>query len=98
MSKLQDTIYKSLPHFAQNTLVTLFDFLQYRKRHSGRYRYWTDYFRNARSLPLDALKKEQAQLLEKFLTHAQMHSPYYQGMLQHRNFSGDNLFRSYAKI
>lgn len=97
MSKFQDKLYKLLPGFAQNGLVTLFDYLQYRKRHGGRYHYWYAYFKKAQSLPLVELKKLQEERLIDFVQFARANSPYYRDLLKDLD-TGKSMTDWYKKI
>lgn len=98
MSKFQDKVYKKLPGFAQDGLVTLFDILAYRKRHGGRYKYWYDYLRNAWSLPLEQIKDLQKERLVEFLRFAREHSAYYRGIIGTGDITRENVFDVYARI
>ncbi|WP_143306088.1 phenylacetate--CoA ligase family protein [Chitinophaga vietnamensis] len=81
MSK-QENIYKALPNFLQNGLVTLFDYLQYRKRHGGNYKKWYAWYFHARGLSPEALKARQWKLLQETVQDAREKSPYYKKILQ----------------
>lgn len=74
---LQDKIYKQSPHLLQNMLVTLFDVLQYRKRHGGKYKYWREFHKKNHALSLQALKIQQLELLREFLAFSIKNAPYY---------------------
>jgi phenylacetate-CoA ligase len=72
-----EKIYKSLPNFLQNTLVTLYDWIQYRKRHGGRYIYWYNYFGQAKKSSREELLARQYRMLHEFIMFAIAEAPYY---------------------
>lgn len=78
---LQDKIYKHAPNFLQNILVTLFDVLQYRTRHGGRYKYWQQFYKKNRGLSLKQLQDQQLELLRDFLEFSVENSPYYRRII-----------------
>lgn len=78
---MQEKIYKLLPHFLQNTLVTLFDYLQYRKRHGGHYKEFFHQFTHSKFLSLQELKSIQKEKLVQFLQFAKTNSEYYSKLL-----------------
>lgn len=78
----QDKIYSYSPHFIQNALVTLFDFLKYRKRHSKRYYSYKKFFKNHEFSDFEVLSNLQKVELIKFLKYCKTYSPYYKNVLK----------------
>jgi phenylacetate-CoA ligase len=74
---MTEKIYQRLPAVFQNGLVTLFDVLQYRKRHSGNYTNWFKYYESSRNQDLPALQKDQMEKLFAFVNFAARESAYY---------------------
>lgn len=76
-------ILKHTPVFIQNLAISLYNTLLYRKRHSGRYRYYREYFSVFDHASGERLETEQAKRLQETLEHAVAESTYY-GSLKHR--------------
>lgn len=74
---MTEKIYQRLPAVFQNGLVTLFDVLQYRKRHSGNYSRWMEYYEAARKFDLPKLQRFQLEKLFAFVNFAARESVYY---------------------
>jgi phenylacetate-CoA ligase len=77
MSLAQEKIYKRMPFWIKNALVTIYDRTQYKKRHSGSYKAWMEYHKKARNFSLAQLQEEQSVQLFEFLNFAKDNSPYY---------------------
>lgn len=78
---MKENIYKILPHFLQNTLVTLFNVLAYRKRYGGDYKKFRKEKLQNRGLSLAELKAYQAQRYKHLIDFAIKNSAYYQKTL-----------------
>src|SRR5690554_1154715 len=78
---MKEKIYKILPHFLQNTLVTLFNVLAYRKRYGGDYKKFRKEKLQNRGLSLTELKAYQAQRYKHLIDFAIKNSAYYQKTL-----------------
>lgn len=74
---MKDQLYKILPNFMQNLMVTIFNFIAYRKRYGGEYRNFRKKFLKNRRLSLPELKKNQESEFEKLLTFAINNTNYY---------------------
>lgn len=72
-----DKIYQHLPNFIQNWLISLFNFLAYRKRYGGNYRKYRKLYKENRSLSYDELITIQEKNLQNFLVHSFNNSSYY---------------------
>src|SRR5690606_14991289 len=77
----KEKLYKILPHFLQNTLVTLFNVLAYRKRYGGDYKKFRKEKLQNRGLSLTELKAYQAQRYKHLIDFAIKNSAYYQKTL-----------------
>ncbi len=75
---MKEKIYLFLPHFIQNLLITLFDYLAYRKRHGGVYNRYKKYFKKAEMLTLEELQEEQEKRLSDFIRNVYHDSTFYQ--------------------
>lgn len=80
MGSLQEKIYLRLPHFAQNTLISLFNLLAYNTRYSKKYKYYLEYYKQNNGLSLERLKQIQAQKFKDFITYVEKNSPYYKNL------------------
>lgn len=78
---MKEKLYKILPHFLQNTLVTLFNVLAYRKRYGGDYKKFRKEKLQNRGLSLTELKAYQAQRYKHLIDFAIKNSTYYQKTL-----------------
>ena len=74
---MTEKIYQRLPAVCQNGLVTLFDVLQYKKRHSGNYNNWFKYYEASRNKDLAKLQQLQLEKLFAFVNFAARESAYY---------------------
>jgi len=64
---MKDQIYKLMPNFFQGLMISLFNFLAYRKRYGKEYRKYRDLFRENRNLSLENLKNLQKSRFNVFL-------------------------------
>lgn len=64
---MQEKLYKILPHFLQNSLVSLFNILAYKKRYGGDYKKFRKEKLINRSLSLEELKVYQAERYRHFI-------------------------------
>lgn len=78
---MKEKLYKILPHFLQNALVTLFNVLAYRKRYGGDYKKFRKEKLQNRGLSLTELKAYQAQRYKHLIDFAIKNSAYYQKTL-----------------
>src|SRR5690625_7607391 len=62
---MKEKLYKILPHFLQNTLVTLFNVLAYRKRYGGDYKKFRKEKLQNRGLSLTELKRSEERRVGK---------------------------------
>ncbi len=81
MSKIQEKLYKKMPAFLQNCLVTLFDYIQYKRRRGGNYRFWYNEVIKQRNFSIEEIQKLQEEKLSDFIDFARNNSPYYKRIL-----------------
>tara|TARA_R110002012_G_scaffold283304_2_gene473581 strand:+ start:25920 stop:27296 length:1377 start_codon:yes stop_codon:yes gene_type:complete len=77
MGKLQDTIYAKSPNLIQNSLVTLFNLIAYKKRYSRNYWAFRKVYKKNNELSLKQLKQIQEKKYADFIQYARAHSSYY---------------------
>jgi len=75
---MKEKIYKIAPHWFQNLMISIFNFLAYRKRYGGIYQSYLKQLQTNQHLPLDELKKIQEKEFQQLLKHAVTHSKFYQ--------------------
>lgn len=77
---MKDKIYSILPHFFQNLLISLFNYLAYKKRYGGKYKTYLKQFENNRFLSVQELKAIQNNRFEAFLKQTFSTSPFYKSI------------------
>ena len=87
---IKEKIYLFLPHFFQNCLVTIYDFLAYRKRHSGVYNYYKRYYNQSESLSRKELEKEQERRFETFMKQTYSTSQFYKNKIDSAGININN--------
>lgn len=75
MSK--DYIYKFLPLFIQNLLISGYNYMSYRKRYGGKYRLYLNLFKRNKNLSLKQLEEIQNLKLKNFLAYTLKESSYF---------------------
>lgn len=70
-------ILNHMPVWIQNIAISLYNTHLYRKRHSGRYEYYRNYFAKLEHASSDVLYQEQRARLKELLIHAASKSLYY---------------------
>ncbi|WP_299252443.1 phenylacetate--CoA ligase family protein [uncultured Aquimarina sp.] len=81
MGNLQEKIYEKSPHFIQNSIVSIYNILAYKKRYSGKYRHFIKHYLENRNLSTDQLKDVQAKKYSSFIKYAKKYSGYYTEIL-----------------
>ena len=76
---MKEKIYKLLPNFFQGLLISLFNYLAYRERYFGRYKFWLDEYNRNKSASEKELYSIQRERFSKFLKYAKENSEYYSG-------------------
>lgn len=89
---MQEKIYKLLPVFFQNVLITIYDFMQYNKRHGGSYKKYLNEIREKKKLSLNELLSEQKKMLIDFLKYAKNKSKFYNDLLSNIDIEDINQY------
>ena len=93
---MKEKIYKILPNFFQNLLVSLYNIISYRNRYGGNYKkYKTQFFLN-KKLSLKELKTIQEQEFLSFVEYVVKHSKFYKKL--YRNLSLPNNISEIDKL
>lgn len=77
---MKDKIYNSAPNFIQNLMVTVFNYLAYKKRYGGRYKEFKKTFYNNRVLTRSELVQVQRARFEDFIQKAKSNSVFYRNL------------------
>ena len=89
---MKEKLYKSLSDFFQGLLISLFNYLAYRKRYGGSYKKYRALFRANRSLSFAELKKIQEDRLSLFLEKASQNSTWFRGLAD-KEFSSFSIMK-----
>lgn len=71
-------ILKNTPVWVQSFAISIFNTWQYRKRHSGAYQNYYQYYESFDGAAADVVDNESSRRLEEFLSFAILHSKYYE--------------------
>lgn len=82
---LKDKIYKALPHPIQCFLISLFNYIAYRKRYMGEYKSYLSLFTINADLSVVDLKKIQEERLNDFMSYCLKTSVYYSQLLNKKS-------------
>ena len=77
---MKNIIFKYAPVFFQNLAISIYNTLQYKKRHGGKYNYYRDYFNFFDKKSKSEIELEVSRRLCEFLTFAKSNSRYYSGL------------------
>ncbi|RYU44041.1 phenylacetate--CoA ligase family protein [Aliivibrio finisterrensis] len=72
---------KYLPRVIFNLLISIYNSYQYKVRHSGKYKYYREYFKELESYTLKELEEIQIKRLAEFIAMAKIDSAYYEDLL-----------------
>ncbi len=75
-----DRLYKLLPHFFQNLMVTLFNLKNYRIRYGGNYKKYRKLYESNNFLTLNQLKEKQSSKFKELIIFAQDNSAFYRDL------------------
>jgi len=78
---MREKLYKLLPHFFQNLLVTLYNYKSNKVRYRGRYHYYRKHYKLNGTLTLEQLKVIQEEKYKAFINYAVDSSPYFKNSL-----------------
>ena len=76
-----ELIYKLVPNFLQNILISFFNIKSYRTRHGSYYKKYRTIFKKNENLSLDELKKNQEERYRDFMLYVQSKSKFYSDKL-----------------
>jgi len=82
---MKEKLYNSAPEIVQNSMISLFNLIAYKKRYGGNYKKYLKKFERNRSLSLDELKAIQQQRLEDLVAYAKKHSQFYGNLYESVN-------------
>lgn len=74
---MKEKLYKSLPNFAQNLLISLFNYMAYKGRYGGCYHDYLLRFKSNRNLSRENLVSIQKKRFKEFILAATTNSEYY---------------------
>ncbi len=77
-----ESLYKALPHFLQNLIVTIFSFSQNRKRHGKNYYQYLSYLKQIEYASFGELEKIQNEKLVEYLKFCKKYSPFFREQLK----------------
>lgn len=75
---MKDKIYKLLPDILQEYLISIYNYLAYRGRYGGLYKYYLKLFKENRNLTLHELKLIQEERFNRFLVNSIQKSSFYE--------------------
>lgn len=75
-----DRLYKILPHFLQNLMVSIFNIKNYKIRNGGSYKTFKKTYNETRYWSIDLLKADQEIRFMKLVKFAQEHSVFYKNL------------------
>ena len=84
---MKDKIFFLLPNFFQNLLISLYDYLSYRKRYGGMYRMFLSAFNSNNKMSRVDLENDQLSRLINFINYANDKSPFYKSLYKNINLS-----------
>ncbi len=93
---MKEKLYKLLPHFFQNLLVTLYNYKSNKVRYSGRYNYYRKNYKLNATLTLEELQKLQEKKYKAFINYAVDNSPYFKNSLN--SIIGFNELKNISKL
>lgn len=74
---MKEKIFKIAPLWIQNTLISIFNFLAYKKRYGGKYKDYLQEYEGYKNLSLEQLKEVQAKKLATFSSFVLKNSDFY---------------------
>ena len=80
--KMLDHLYKIVPHFLQNLMVTVFNLKNYNTRYGGNYKKYKKIFKETSTWSLDELRSDQEKRFEQLVKYAQQYSAFYSATYQ----------------
>ncbi|WP_271856130.1 phenylacetate--CoA ligase family protein [Patiriisocius marinus] len=74
---MKEKIYKALPHFFQNSLITFYNYKSNKVRYRGNYKHYKTLFNKNKNLSIVELKKLQEEKYASFISFAINNSTYF---------------------
>lgn len=74
---MKEHIYANAPHFVQNCIISIYNYLAYKKRHSVKYKHFLNHFKQNAHLSFEELKNIQINKYKDFIEYAQNQSSFY---------------------
>lgn len=79
---MKEEIYKFVPNFFQNILISLFNFMAYRVRYGGKYWEYRKEIKDRSDFTFDELEAYQAQRYKEFINQSILNSKFYSNKFQ----------------
>ncbi len=80
-----EKLYQILPHFLQNIMISMFNYLAYRKRYGGNYPKYLQLFKDNNTLTTSELKSINSQKLVEIISYANANSRFYNKLYKNIN-------------
>lgn len=84
---MKQRIFEFLPDFFQCLLISLFNYIAYKKRYKGKYKEYFKFCELSKAYSIDELKTYQNNRLEEFINKARNNSSFYRNILKGNSFS-----------
>ncbi len=79
---MKDKLYQILPVFFQNTLISIYNYLEYKKRYGKHYKHFKQTFEENSSLSKNELLAIQKECYKTFIKYAIEKAPFYRNLYQ----------------
>ena len=87
MKPILEKLFSKSPNFFQEFMVSLYNYLAYRKRYGGNYKKHLKHYQKSNNLTLNELNNIQLNKLKLFLIHANTKSLFYRNLFNQINLS-----------
>ena len=74
---IKESIYKKSPVFVQNIMISIFNYLAYRHRYGGNYKYYLNLIKENNNKSYEELLEIQSKRYSEFINYAVNNSPFY---------------------
>ena len=82
MDNFIENVYLKSPDYLQNIYINFYDLYHYTKRHSGKYKYWKNYYKKIKKYSLVELKQIQNKKLIEFINFVVNNSKFYRTLYE----------------
>ena len=96
MPSLQEKIYAVSPHFIQNTIVTVFNYLAYKKRYNSKYYEYLAHYNKNNTLSATELQQIQKDKYSAFVKYAITNSKFYRNI--YKDIENPHLLENIEKL